>query len=59
MPKKGSNFNTEKLRRFEVSNFNMSIDPTYSGVDVVNIKPKSQHFHTKLPVFSKKTRRIG
>jgi len=56
---KSKDWNTEKYRRWEISNYNMSIDPSYTGKDVVNIKAKSQHFHTKLPVFSKKTRRIG
>jgi hypothetical protein len=56
---KSKDWNTDKYRKWEISNFNMSIDPSYTGKDVVNIKAKSQHFHTKLPVFSKKTRRIG
>ena len=56
---KSKDWNSEKYRRWEVINYNMSIDPSYTGEDVVNIKAKSQHFHTKLPVFSKKTRRIG
>ena len=59
MAKNISNWNTDKYRKWEVSNFNMSIDPSYTGKDVVNIKAKSQHFNTKLPVFRKKTRRIG
>jgi hypothetical protein len=56
---KSKDWNTEKYRRWEISNYNMSIDPSYTGKDVVNIKAKSQHFHTNLPVFRKKTRRVG
>ena len=48
MPKKDTNFNTEKLRRFDFNNFGLSIDPSYTGEDVVNIKAKSQHFKTKV-----------
>ena len=59
MPKKDTNWNTAKLRTFDLQNYNLSIDPSYTGKDVVNIKAKSQHFHTKLPVFRKKTRTIG
>lgn len=56
---KSKDWNTEKYRRWEQTNYGLSIDPSYTGKDIVNIKAKSQHFHTKLPVFSKKTRRIG
>lgn len=59
MSKKDTTWNTEKFRRFDASNFGLSIDPSYNGKDIVNIKAKSQHLHTKLKVFSKKTRRIG
>jgi len=56
---KNTNWNTPEYRRWEQTNFGLSIDPSYTGADVVNIKAKSQHLHTKLPVFRKKTRTIG
>ena len=48
--KKDKNFNTEKLRRFDFNNFGLSIDPSYTGEDVVNIKAGSQHLHTKFKI---------
>jgi len=48
--KKDSNWNTDKLRRFDLENYGLSIDPSYTGADVVNIKAKSQHLHTKFKI---------
>lgn len=56
---KNINWNTEKYRSWALNNYGLSIDPSYTGKDVVNIKAKSQHSHTKLQVFNKKTRKIG
>jgi len=49
------NWNTENFRRWENENLGISIPPDYTGKDIINVKPKSQHLHTKLKVF----RRIG
>jgi len=56
---KNTNWNTPDYRKWEQTNYNIQIDPLYTGADVVNIKAKSQHFNTKLKVFRKKTRTIG
>ena len=50
MPKKETNWNTYTLRRFDADNFGLSIDPSYTGKDVVNIEAKSQHLHTKFKI---------
>ena len=47
---KNTNWNTPNLRRFDLINFGLSIDPSYTGADVVNIKAKSQHLHTKFKI---------
>ena len=54
MPKKDTNWNTPEYRRWEQTNYNLSIDPRYTGADPFG-KPKSQHLHTKF----KMARRIG
>ena len=59
MSKKDTTWNNPKFRRWENENLGISIPPDYTGKDIINIKAKSQHLHTKLKVFSKKTRRIG
>jgi hypothetical protein len=50
MPKKDTNWNTPQYRRFDLENYGLSIDPSYTGADVVNIKAKSQHLHTKFKI---------
>ena len=57
---KNNKWNTQQFRAWEQTNFGLSIDPNYTGKDLLGFKPKSQHLHTKLPVFNKKKiRRIG
>ena len=41
------NWNTENFRRWEVENLGISIPPDYNGKDIINVKAKSQHLHTK------------
>lgn len=55
MTKKDNNWNNPKFRRWEFDNLGIGIPPDYTGKDITNVKPKSQHLHTKLKVF----RRIG
>jgi len=50
MPKKDTKWNTYTFRRFEADHFGLSIDPSYTGKDVVNIKAGSQHFHKKFKI---------
>ena len=42
------NWNTKALREFDLFNYNLSIDPSYTGADVVNIKPASKHTKVKI-----------
>lgn len=48
MPNKSNNWNTEKFRRFDATNFGLSIDPSYSGADPYDFKIGGQHFKTKV-----------
>ena len=54
MPNK-NNWNTDKYRRWEASNFGLSIDPSYNGNDPFDFKKGGQHLHTKF----KMARRVG
>lgn len=53
MPNKSNNWNTEKFRRFDATNFGLSIDPSYSGDDPFDFKAGSQHLQTKFKLMKR------
>jgi len=40
------NWNTPKLREFDLLNYNISIEPSYKGEDVFGFKAGSKHYGT-------------
>ena len=52
--KKDINWNTPQYRNFELTNFGLSIDPSYTGKDLFDFKSGSKHIYTK-----RKIKRIG
>jgi hypothetical protein len=56
---KNTNWNTPNLRRFDLDNFGLSIDPSYTGKDPFGFKAGSHHTHTKIGMSNKKVRRLG
>jgi hypothetical protein len=39
-------WNTPKLRQFDLLNYNISIEPSYSGKDIFGFKAGSKHYST-------------
>ena len=58
MPK-NTNWNTTDFRNFELTNFGLSIDPSYTGKDPFGFKAGGHHTHTKIGMSNKKVRLIG
>lgn len=50
MPNKktNTNFNTPEYRRWEQTNYNISVNPDYKGNDIFDFKIGGQHFKTKI-----------
>jgi len=46
--KKDSNWNTDKYRRWELTNLGISVNPDYTGNDPFDFKIGGQHFKTKV-----------
>lgn len=56
---KKNKWNTPDFRRFELNNFGLSIDPSYTGKDPFGFKAGGHHTHTKIGLNNRKARRIG
>ena len=56
---KNTNWNTPNLRRFDLNNFGLSIDPSYTGKDPFGFKAGGHHTHKKIGMSNKNVRRIG
>ena len=56
---KNNNWNTPNLRRFDLDNFGLSIDPSYTGKDPFGFKAGSHHTHTKIGMINKKVKKVG
>ena len=53
MPNKSSSYAKKaKFSAFEVANFGISIDPSYTGKDITDVKKASQHSKRKLKIFN-------
>ena len=48
--KKDSNWNTEKFRKWELTNLGISVNPDYTGKDILDFKQGGQHLHTKFKI---------
>jgi len=56
---KNNNWNTPQYRNWEINNFGLSIDPSYTGKDPFAFKAGSKNLHTKLSFTTRKHRKIG
>jgi hypothetical protein len=56
---KNTNWNTPNLRSFDLNNFGLKIDPSYTGKDPFGFKAGSHHTHKKIAINNKKVKKIG